>query len=40
MKKGEGIIPSVDLIAGKVVRLKQGDYAKETLYQNAVTTAP
>ena len=32
MKKGEGIIPSVDLIAGKVVRLKQGDYAKETLY--------
>ena len=30
MKSARNIIASVDLIGGKVVRLKQGDYARKT----------
>ena len=32
MKSARNIIASVDLIGGKVVRLKQGDYARKTEY--------
>lgn len=32
MSQREGIIPSIDLIDGKVVRLKKGDYAQQTTY--------
>lgn len=32
--KNEFIIPAIDLINGKVVRLTQGDYSKEKIYYN------
>jgi phosphoribosylformimino-5-aminoimidazole carboxamide ribotide isomerase len=32
MKKTFGIIPAIDLIDGKCVRLSQGDYNKKTIY--------
>ena len=34
------LYPSIDLRAGQVVRLYQGDYARETVYEvDAVTAA-
>ena len=32
MRQSNGIITSVDLIEGTVVRLQQGDYERKTLY--------
>ena len=29
------IIPAIDIIEGKCVRLSQGDYSKKTIYSNS-----